>query len=98
MSQEDEMSTLEDINDQINAGRRTIEKSAGELRGMEMPEMPPAVVMAGVLAAAVAIGVLGWMFYRSRRHRTLIERLQEALPGTVRDLPQGLQARVRRAK
>jgi hypothetical protein len=98
MSQEDEMSTLEDINDQISAGRKTIEKSVGDMRSMEIPEMPSGVVMAGIVAAVVAVGVVGWLLYRSRRHQTLMERLQDALPGSVRDLPQGLQARVRRAK
>jgi hypothetical protein len=98
VSQEDDMSTLEDINNQIDAGRRTIERSVGDARNLEMPDVPPGVVMAGVVAAVVAVGVVGWMLYRSRRRRTLMERLQDALPDSVRELPQGLQARVKRAK
>lgn len=91
------MSTI-DIQSQIDAGRKTIERSLDDVREMEMPEVPPAVVAAGVVAAVVAIGVIGWLVYRSRQRRPLIQRLQEAIPGPVRDLPTGLQSRVRRAK
>lgn len=91
------MSTV-DINDQIKAGRRTIDRSLDTVRDMDMPEVPPAVVAAGVVAAVVAVGVIGWMVYRSRQRRTLVQRLQDAIPDSVRDLPGELQSRVRRAK
>jgi hypothetical protein len=98
-NQEESMSTLaDDIQNQINSGRKTIERSLDDVRDLEMPEIPPAVVAAGVVAAVVAVGVIGWMVFRSRRRRPLIQRLQEAIPGPVRDLPTGLQSRVRRAK
>lgn len=91
------MSTI-DIQSQIDAGRKTIERSLDDVRGMEMPEVPPAVVAAGVVAAVVAVGVIGWLVFRSRQRRTLIQRLQDAIPGSVRDLPTELQSRVKRAK
>jgi hypothetical protein len=56
------------------------------------------VIAAGVVAAVVAVGVIGWMVFRSRQRRPLLQRVQEAIPGSVRDLPTGLRARVRRAK
>jgi hypothetical protein len=99
VNQEEDMNTLTDeIQTQINAGRRTIERSLDDVRDMEMPEVPPAVIAAGVVAAVVGLGIIGWMVFRSRRGRTIAQRLQDAIPGPVRDLPSGLQARVRRAK
>lgn len=93
------MNTLADgIQTQINAGRRTIERSLDDVRDMEMPEVPPAVIAAGVVAAVVGLGIIGWMVFRSRRGRTIAQRLQDAIPGPVRDLPTGVQARIRRAK
>lgn len=87
-----------DIQTQINAGRRTIERSLDDVRDIELPEVPPAVIAAGVVAAVVGLGIVGWLVFRSRRGRTIAQRLQDAIPGPVRDLPTGLQARVRRAK
>ncbi len=93
------MNTLADeIQGQINAGRRTIERSLDDVRDMEMPDVPPAVVAAGVVAAVVGLGIIGWMLFRGRRRRTIVQRLQDAIPGPVRDLPTEVQARVRRAK
>ena len=48
-------------------------------------------------AIIVAVGIVGWMVYRSRRRRTLVERLQSAIPDSVRDLPQEMRAQVKRA-
>jgi hypothetical protein len=48
--------------------------------------VPPAVVAAGVGAAIVGLGLIGWLIYRSRRRRNLIEQLQATLPGRVSDL------------
>jgi hypothetical protein len=96
-NQEENMNTI-DIQSQIDAGRKTIERSLDDVRSMEMPEVPPAVVAAGVVAAVVAVGVIGWLVFRSRQRRPLIRRLQDAIPGPVRDLPTELQSRVKRAK
>jgi hypothetical protein len=96
-NQEENMSTI-DIQDQIDAGRKTIERSLDDVRNMEMPEVPPAVVAAGVVAAVLAVGVIGWLVFRSRQRRPLIQRLQDAIPDRVRDLPAEVQSRVRRAK
>lgn len=96
-NQEEDMNTI-DIQSQIDAGRKTMERSLDEVRGMEMPELPPAVVAAGVVAAVVAVGVLGWLVFRSRQRRPLIQRLQDAIPGPVRGLPTELQSRVKRAR
>ena len=88
------MNTLaEGIQGQINAGRRTIERSLDDVKDMDMPE-----VAAGVVAAVVGLGIIGWMVFRSRRRRTIVQRLQEAIPGPVRDLPTELQTRIKRAK
>ena len=95
MNQEEDMNTVAEIQGSIEAGRRTIGRSLDDVREMELP---PAVVAAGVVAAAVGLGIIGWMLFRSRRRRTIVQRLQDAIPGSVRDLPTELQARVRRAK
>jgi hypothetical protein len=99
VNQEEDMNTLADgIQGQINAGRRTIERSLDDVKDMDMPEVPPAVVAAGVVAAVVGLGIIGWMVFRSRRRRTIVQRLQDAIPGPVRDLPTELQTRIKRAK
>ena len=86
MSQEDDMGKLtDDTPVQI------------ELVERELPEVPPAVIAAGVVAAVVGMGIVGWLLFRSRR-QTLVQRLQDAIPERVRDFPTGLQARIRRAK
>ena len=68
-----------------------------EVNETEMPEVPAAVVAAGVVAAAVAVGVIGWMMFRNRRPRPMLQRLQR-VPTRLRELPSGLQTRIRRAK
>ncbi len=92
------MRTLADeFNSQIKAGRQTIEKSLPDMRQIDVRKVAPAgYVVAGVVVAAVVVG-LGWMVYRSRRRRTLVQRLQDALPEGVRDLPGGLREQVKRA-
>ena len=77
---------------------RTIERSFDEVKESEMPEVPPAVVAAGVVAAVVGLGIIGWMVFRGRRRPSIVRRLQDAIPGPVRSLPAELQSRVRRAK
>lgn len=81
------MSTMpeDDINARIQAGRQAIEMARDEDE-MEPRRVPPAIVAAGVGAAIVGLGLIGWMIYRSRRRRTLIEQLQATLPGRVSDL------------
>ena len=60
------MGTLQEKQDEID--RSTIEASAAR-----------AAVVAGVLIAAMAFGV-GFVIYRRRRRRSLVARLQNALP------------------
>jgi len=93
------MRTLTDqIDDQISAGRKSIEHSFAEMKELDVPKVPPAaLVAAGFVTAVVAVGIVGWMVYRSRRRPTLVQRLQDALPDSVRDLPQGVRAQVKRA-
>lgn len=92
------MSTLADeINSQVSAGRETIRRSMREGQ-MAVGRMPRAGWMAiGLFAGGVALGV-GLMVYRSRRRRSIVQRLQDALPDTVRDLPGGLRAQVRKVR
>lgn len=91
------MSTLADqISNQISAGRKTIEHSFGEMKDMDIRK-EPAFVTAGIVTAVVAVGIVGWMVYRSRRRRTLVQRLQSAVPDSVRDFPQEVRAQMRPA-
>jgi hypothetical protein len=54
------------------------------------------MVVGAVVALSVAVGV-GWIIYRRRRRRTLVERLQDAIPEAVRDLPDQVRERARKA-
>jgi hypothetical protein len=86
----------DDINARIEAGRQAIDL-AREDEGMDEPRrVPPAVIAAGVGAALVGLGLIGWLVYRSRRQRNLIEQLQASVPGRVselRELGAGLRDR-----
>jgi hypothetical protein len=84
------MSTLADgINNQVRAGRRTIQRSIIDLQKQSPINRVPrrALVATGVAAAICAVGLCGWMVYRSRRQRTLIQRLRDAIPDSVKELP-----------
>ena len=91
------MSTIADqINNQVNAGRRLIKGPLDDMPALDVTAVPQkAYVAAGIVMVAAAVGV-GWMIYRSRRRRSLVDRLQEALPSSVKDLPEGLRAQVKK--
>jgi hypothetical protein len=93
------MSTLTDeINNQIDGGRQNIERSLDNLRKMGVSRVPPAgLVAAGLLVTAIAAGV-AWVVYHSRHRRTLVQRVQDSLPDTVRDLPAELRSQVKRVR
>ena len=84
------------IASQINEGRKTVERSISEMQDeIGSENMSRAgMVVAGVMVAALAVGV-GWMVYQRRRQRSLIERIQTAIPDAVRDLPDEVRARVK---
>jgi len=84
----------DEISNQIAAGRKTIVRSLDDMREIDVRQVPPAAYVAAGMVGLLAIGVVGWMFYRSRRRRTLVERFQEAIPDKVRELPD----RVRKAR
>lgn len=91
------MSTISDqINDQISAGRKTIERSLDEMPKVSVADVPRPVLMATGIAVFVAAVGIGWMVYRSRQRRTLVQRLQDALPDSVRELPMDIRDRARR--
>jgi hypothetical protein len=80
------MSSLaNEIKDQVNAGGKTIARSMDEVRdAVDAMDMARAgLVVAGVAIAAAAVGV-GVIIYRRRRRRTLAQRLQHALPESLR--------------
>lgn len=86
MKEENVMGTMpeDEINARIEAGRQTIELAVED--EMQPRRVPPAVVAAGVGAAIVGLGLIGWLIYRNRRRRNLIQQLQAALPSRVSDL------------
>ena len=88
----------DDINDKIDAGRKTMDEVEAELAPDDTRQMPSAGVMFGVGMAVIGLGVLGWMIYRSRRRRTLIQQLTDALPVSIDDLREGLGERWKRAR
>ncbi len=78
-------SFAEEINDQVDAGRRTIARSIVDVRdavdAMEVSRVR--LVVAGVAIAAAVVGV-GVIAYRRSRRRTLAQRVQNALPESLR--------------
>jgi hypothetical protein len=88
-----------EINDKIDAGRKTMDEAEDDLDTVETRQMPSAPVMFGIGMAIVGLGVLGWMIYRSRRRRTLVQQLRAALPVvSVDDLREGLGERWKRVR
>jgi hypothetical protein len=79
-------SMADDINEQINAGRKTIAVASEDPDEMEPRRVPPAVIAAGVGAAVIGLGLLGWLIYRNRRRSNLIAQLRAALPSRAGDL------------
>jgi len=73
---------------------------------MDMRKMPPGIVAAGLVAAIVGVGLLGWLVYRNRRHNdgsggvgSLPGRLRDAMdamPEGITRLPRRARARIRR--
>jgi hypothetical protein len=83
-----------EINEQVKAGRDTINRSIGELKQkVDADQMPKAGVVAGIAVAAIAFGV-GLMVYRRRRRRSVARKLQ-SLSGSVRDLNSGLRSQLK---
>ncbi len=90
------MNTIsDDINSQISARRRTIQRTLDDMP-MSMDQVPRPVLMATGIAVFVAAVGVGWLIYRSRRRRTLAQRLHDALPESMSDLPDVLRAKAKR--
>lgn len=78
----------------------------------QLRTVPPGVIAAGVVAAVLGVGIVGWLIFRNRRRMTLgrrlrdlqgalpdrVRELQGAIPDRVRDLPADLGARIRRVR
>jgi hypothetical protein len=91
------MSTLAgEITTQMKEGRKTIERSFRDVEEQIGSEnmSRAGMVVAGVMVAALAVGV-GWIVYQRRRQRSLFERIQAAIPDAVKDLPDEVRARVK---
>jgi len=91
------MSTLTgEITSQMKEGRKTIERSIRDVEEQIGSEnmSRAGMVVAGVMVAALAVGV-GWMVYQRRRQRSLFERIQAAIPDVVKDLPDEVRTRVK---
>lgn len=86
----------DEITAQIDAGRKTIQRSLDDVQ-KQVPAAPvrPVVMAAGFAVVVVAVGA-AWFIYRSRRRKTLVRKLQDALPDSVRDLPDELRSKARR--
>jgi hypothetical protein len=89
----------DEINNQINAGREAIQRSLEDVQKQVPIERVPRAAMyaTGFAVFALAVGVGGWVIYRRSRRRTLVQRLQEALPDSVREMPEGLRAKAKGA-
>ena len=71
----------------------TLAGEIDEMKDLESPRVPPGLVAAGALTGLVALGIVGWLLYRSSRRRSLMQRLQDALPNKVRELPRAARTR-----
>jgi hypothetical protein len=81
------VSTMKDeIDEKTNSGRKTIAVASDDPDEMEPRRVPPAMVAAGVGAALVGLGLIGWLIYRSRRRQNLVRQLQATLPGRISEL------------
>lgn len=85
-----------DFTSQLKEGRKTIERSLDDMQEQIGSEdiSRAGTVVAGVMVAALAVGV-GWMLYKRRRRRSLIARLQATIPDAIKDLPEEVRARVK---
>jgi hypothetical protein len=93
------MSTIADeIRSQVKVRQKTIERSIADVHSQIDREAMTRVgmIVTGVVALGVAVGV-GWMLYQRRRRRSLVERLQDVIPNSVRDLPDQVLERARKA-
>ena len=82
------MGTIADeMSSQVAAGKETIDRSLSDVKDFDVRRVPPGAFLAAGMVGVLAFGVVGWMIYRSRRRQTLVQRLQEALPDKVRELP-----------
>lgn len=82
------MGTMADdeINKRINAGRQAIEMAREEEDDLGPRRVPPQVVVAGIGAALLGVGLIAYLIYRNRQRRTLLQQWRTALPGRVTDL------------
>ncbi len=70
---------------------------ADDVNEIEMPKLPPAgLVAAGLVGAVVAVGIVGWLIFRNRRRHPMVQRLQDAVPESVREIPEGVRTQVSR--
>ena len=76
----------DEINYRVNAGRQTIEMAPEDGAELEPRRMPPTVVVAGIGAALLGVGLLAYLLYRNRRRRTTLEQWRAALPGRMSEL------------
>jgi sensor c-di-GMP phosphodiesterase-like protein len=90
------MSTLTDeIDNQVQIAQHLIERSLREVRKQARgAHWSLWLVATGVMIGALATGA-GVIVYR-RRRGSLAQRLQNALPGSVRGLPDELRAQLKR--
>jgi sensor c-di-GMP phosphodiesterase-like protein len=58
-----------------------------DMKDLDVGRVPREAYIAAGMVGLLGLGVLGWMIYRSRRRQTLVQRLQDALPDKVRNLP-----------
>jgi LPXTG-motif cell wall-anchored protein len=90
------MTTLADeIDNQVQIAQERMERSLGESHKHDRNPngLQLRIVVAGVMIVALAAGA-GLFFYR--RRRSLGQRVQGALPDSVRDLPDELRAHLKR--
>ena len=87
------MSTMiGEVGSKVAVGRKTAARSLEQMRDQMDAEMVTrAGIVAGVAFVALAVGIGVWV-YRRRTRRPAVERLRDAVSGTIRDMPGGLKS------
>jgi sensor c-di-GMP phosphodiesterase-like protein len=89
----------DEISNQMKTGQKKAERSIDDMqKQMQLSDEAMSragMVVAGVMVVGLALGV-GWIIYQRTRRRSLVKRLQDAIPDAVRDLPDEFRAQVKR--
>jgi sensor c-di-GMP phosphodiesterase-like protein len=83
----------EQIDRQVKTGSALVTNARAKLAPVDSPRNR---IAAGLMLGALAVGAAMMIIYSRRRRQTLADRLQKAIPGSVREFPDELVAQLKR--